>query len=212
MSGADEPLPPEEFRALIEEALPRFGLPRSSDRIDPLARFLSELDRARRTTNLTGRLSPSDLVAHTLESVLGERLLPRSATVVDVGTGGGFPGVPLALWRPDLAVTWLEPRRRRVEFLERVRAALPVKNATVRLGRAPALPARAFDVATARAVPLTGGVFGEAQFVKPGGAILLWTTEPAAVPDELSRAGFRLRETVPVPESRRRAIALYLRD
>lgn len=212
MSGADEPLPPEEFRALIEEALPRFALPQSSDRIEPLARFLAELDRGRRTTNLTGRLSPSDLVAHALESVLGELLLSPSAAVVDVGSGGGFPGVPLALWRPDLAVTWLEPRRRRAEFLEHVRSTLPVENATVRLGRAAGLPPRAFDFATARAVPRTGGVFGSARFVKPGGAILLWTTEPGAVPDELAHVGFQLRETVPVPESRRRAIALYRRD
>jgi 16S rRNA (guanine527-N7)-methyltransferase len=210
MSGADEPLPPEEFRALIEEALPRFGLPESPDRINPLARFLAELDRGRRTTNLTGRLSPSELVAHALESVLGQRLIPRSAAVVDVGTGGGFPGVPLALWRPDLAVTWLEPRRKRAEFLERVRSTVPVENATVRLGRAESLPAGGFDFATARAVP-PGGVFGGVHFVKPGGAILLWTTEPATVPDELARAGFRLRESVPVPESRRRAIGLYSR-
>jgi 16S rRNA (guanine527-N7)-methyltransferase len=211
MSGADEPLPPEEFRALIERALPRFGLPESPDRIDPLARFLAELDRGRRTTNLTGRLSSPELVAHALESVLGERLIPPTAALVDVGTGGGFPGVPLALWRPDLAVTWLEPRRKRAEFLERVRSKLSVDNAAVRLGRAASLPAGGFDFATARAVPRTGGVFGGARFVKPDGAILLWTTEPATVPDELARAGFRLQETVPVPESRRRAIALYRR-
>jgi 16S rRNA (guanine527-N7)-methyltransferase len=212
MSGADDPLPPEEFRALLEEALPRFGLPQVSSRIEPIARFLAELDRGRRTTNLTGRLSPPDLVAHALESVLGDRLLTPTATVVDVGTGGGFPGVPLALWRPDLAVTWLEPRRRRAEFLEHLRSVLAVENATVRPGRAAGLPARAFDFATARAVPRTGGVFGSVHFLKPGGAVLLWTTEPETVPDELMRAGFRLRETVPVPESRRRAIASYRRD
>jgi 16S rRNA (guanine527-N7)-methyltransferase len=212
MSGADDPLPPEEFRALVEDALPRFGLPESPDRIDTLARFLAELDRARRTTNLTGRLSPPELAAHALESVLGERLIPPSSAVVDVGTGGGFPGVPLALWRPDLAVTWLEPRRKRAEFLERVRTNMPVENAAVRLGRAASLPAGGFDVATARAIPLTGGVFGGARFLEPGGAILLWTTEPATIPDELARAGFRLRETIAVPGSRRRAIALYRRD
>ena len=55
-------------------------------------------------------------------------------------------------------------------------------------------------------------MFGGLHFVKPGGAILLWTTEAETVPVELARAGFRLRETVPVPESRRRVIALYRRD
>ena len=211
MSGADGPLPPEEFRALLSAALPRFGLPSASDRVEALARFLAELDRWRRTTNLTGRLTPSDLVAHTLESLLGERFLTPSSSVVDVGTGGGFPGVPLALGRPDLSVTWLEPRRKRAGFLEHLRITLPVENATVVAGRIASLPARAFDFATARAVPLSGGVFGGAQFLKPGGSIVLWTTAPEAVPVELARAGFQLEETLAVPESRRRAIALYRR-
>lgn len=211
MSGADEPLPPEEFRALVREALPRFPLPDPPDRIERLARFLAELDRWRRTTNLTGRLTARDLVAHALESVLGERFLPPSAAVVDIGTGGGFPGVPLALWRTDLSLTWLEPRRRRVEFLDHVRRVLAVENAEVRAGRATSLPAAAFDFATARAIPRSGGVFGDLHFLRPGGGVLLWTTEPQATPAELARAGFQRVEALPVPESQRRVIALYRR-
>lgn len=211
MSGADEPLPPEEFRALLDEALPRFGLPDRSPRVEPLARFLAELDRWRRTTNLTGRLSAEELAAHALESVLGERFLSRSAAVVDIGTGGGFPGVPLAIWRPDLSVTWLEPRKKRAEFLSHVNRAVPVENAQVLAGRAAGLPAASFDFATARAVPGAGGVFGEARFLRPGGGILLWTTEPERTPSDLARAGFRLVEVLPIPESRRRVIALFRR-
>jgi len=211
MSGADAPLPPEEYRALLEEALPRFGLSSGSSRVELLSRFLSELDRWRRTTNLTGRLSATGLVAHALESVLGERFLSPSAAVVDIGTGGGFPGVPLAVWRPDLSVTWLEPRRKRAEFLKHVQSAVRLENAKVVLGRASGLPAATFDFATARAVPLTGGVFGNAQFLKRGGGVLLWTTESRVTPSELASAGFRLVEVLPVPESQRRSIALYRR-
>ena len=78
-------------------------------------------------------------------------------------------------------------------------------------GPASALPAAAFDFATARAVPLSSGVFGEVAFLRRHGAILLWTTAPEPVPQELQRLGFRLSQAVPVPESRRRAIALYRR-
>lgn len=211
MSGADEPLPPEGFRALLDEALPHFGLPDPSSRIEPLARFLAELDRWRRTTNLTGRLAAAELVAHALESVLGERFLSRSATIVDIGTGGGFPGVPIAIWRPDLSVTWLEPRKKRAEFLGHVSRAVPVENAQVLAGRASGLPATGFDFATARAVPVAGGVFGEARFLRPAGAILLWTTGPEMLPSGLARAGFRRVEVLPIPESRRRVIAVYRR-
>jgi 16S rRNA (guanine527-N7)-methyltransferase len=130
---------------------------------------------------------------------------------VDIGTGGGFPGVPLALWRSDLSMTWLEPRRKRVEFLTHVQRALGVENAKVLAGRASGLPRSAFDFATARAVPLTGRVFGDLPFLRPEGGVLLWTTEPKGIPPELERAGFRLVEALPVPESVRRAIALYRR-
>jgi 16S rRNA (guanine527-N7)-methyltransferase len=210
MSGADEPLPPEEFRALLDEALPRFGLD-PSPRVEPLARFLAELDRWRRTTNLAGRLAAPELAAHAIESVLGERFLSPSAAVVDIGTGGGFPGVPIAIWRPDLSVTWLEPRKKRAEFLIHVRRAVPVENAQVLAGRASGLPAASFDFATARAIPVESGVFGEARFLRPGGGILLWTTEPEETPSDLARAGFRLVEVFPIPESRRRVIALFRR-
>lgn len=208
MSGADEPLPPEEFRTLLDEAVPRFGLSDRAPGIEPLARFLAELDQWRRSTNLTGRLSARELVAHTLESVLGEKFLTPSAAFVDIGTGGGFPGVPIAIWRPDLSVAWLEPRRKRAEFLTRVRDAVPVENARVLTDRASRLPAASFDFATARAVPVSDGVFGEALFLRPGAGILLWTTEPAQIPSELARAGFRLRKVLAIPESRRRVIAL----
>lgn len=211
MSGADEPLPPDRFRALVHEALSRFGLIGAPGRVESLARFLAELDSWRRTTNLTGRLSPPELVEHALESVLGEPFLPRGVAVVDIGTGGGFPGVPLALWRPDLSVTWLEPRRKRAEFLNHIQRALAVENAKVRIGRASALPASSFDFATARAVPPTG-VFGNLSFLRGEAGVLLWTTHPDEAPAELRRAGFALSETLPVPGSRRRAIALYRRS
>lgn len=55
---------------------------------------------------------------HVLNSVALASLIPNEATVVDVGSGAGLPGIPLALYRPDLRVTLLEPLARRVSFLE----------------------------------------------------------------------------------------------
>jgi 16S rRNA (guanine527-N7)-methyltransferase len=57
---------------------------------------------------------------HILNSVAGAALIPRGATVIDVGSGAGLPGVPLALLRPDLVITLLEPLERRSAFLEAV--------------------------------------------------------------------------------------------
>ena len=203
--GPAEPFPPERFRSLLEDALP--GIPFGPDLTDlqqlGLARFLTELDAWRRRVNLTGRLRSEELVSHALESVLGAGLLPPGAQVVDVGTGGGFPGVPLAIVRPDLSVTWLEPREKRAAFLRHLARALPVENAIVRVGRAEDLPASSFDFATSRAIRIETL---KAGFLQPRGGLLLWTTDSTGVP-----SGFQRESTLSIPGSRHRVIALFRR-
>jgi 16S rRNA (guanine(527)-N(7))-methyltransferase RsmG len=171
---------------------------------------LSELDRARRRTNLTGPLSAEALVEHALESALGERLIPHGARVIDIGSGAGFPGVPLAIVRSDLVLTALEPRRKRADFLRRVIEVIGLPNASVRQARARDLEERAFDLATLRAVGDLESVIGTASFLKEGGCILFWTTEPVSplFPGSL----FAKRRVVGIPHSRRRVVAVYGRE
>src|SRR5580765_961510 len=84
-------------------------------------------------------------------------VLPESATVADVGSGAGLPGLVLAIARPDLQVTLIEPLLRRTTFLEEVSADLGLSNVEVVRGRADALHgARTFDVVTSRAVAPLG--------------------------------------------------------
>jgi 16S rRNA (guanine527-N7)-methyltransferase len=209
MSAGPEPLPPEEFRGLLELELPRWDLTASGAAVAPLARFLAELDRWRRRVNLTGRLSPSELVSHSLESVLGARFLPEGAGVVDVGTGGGFPGVPLAIWRPDLEVTWLEPREKRAAFLRHVARTIPVENARILVARQEDLPRESFGFATSRALTSEASAWADAPFLKAGGALLLWTTASEKRFADLAARGLRLEATLPVPGSRGRAIVRF---
>jgi 16S rRNA (guanine527-N7)-methyltransferase len=209
MSGGPEPLPPEDFRGLLQRELPRWNLTAPDATLDRLSSFLAELDRWRTRINLTGRLSTPDLVSHALESILGERHLPEGARVVDIGTGGGFPGVPLAIWRPDLDVTWLEPREKRAAFLRHLARAIPVPNARVREARQEDLPAASFGYATSRAVKIDSRSVKEAPFLEPGGALLLWTTSPGRLAAELAPTGLRLEATVPIPGSRQRAIGVF---
>lgn len=88
-------------------------------------------------------------------AVLGE-LIPRDSAVLDVGSGAGLPGLPLAIARPDLSVTLLEPMARRVAFLDEVVADLGLPRVTVVRGRAEDGAVRRnlgrFPVVTARAV------------------------------------------------------------
>lgn len=89
---------------------------------------------------------------HVLNCAVLADLVPQSATVIDVGSGAGLPGIPLALARPDLAVTLVEPLERRCVWLGQVVEDLGVP-VTVERGRAEDLVGRlSADVVTARAV------------------------------------------------------------
>ena len=169
--------------------------------------FLAELDRWRRRTNLTGALTPDELAEHALESLVGSELIINRERVIDIGSGAGFPGLPLAILRPDLAVTLLEPRARRAAFLRHVGRTLELPNATVLEGRIEEVGGQTFSVATTRAVGSFSRWIGEARFLEPRGLLLAWTTEPEKVARELP--GFLLERSVPVPGSARRQIAAF---
>lgn len=113
---------------------------------------------------------------HLLNSaVLGE-LVPEGARVLDVGSGAGLPGIPLALARPDLVIVLLEPMVRRVVWLEEVLAVLGLA-VSVHRGRAEDPGVRdecgGNDVVTARAVAPLGRLAGwSLPLVAPGGRLL----------------------------------------
>ena len=98
--------------------------------------------------------------------------------VVDVGSGGGAPGVPLAASLPHRTFTLLEAERRKCDFLERVTAGL--RNVTVVWGRAEEQPCDAFGVALAKALakpPVAAELC--LPLVAPGGAAVLWLADSA---------------------------------
>ncbi|MYW03076.1 16S rRNA (guanine(527)-N(7))-methyltransferase RsmG [Streptomyces sp. SID3343] len=90
---------------------------------------------------------------HLLNCGVVAELIAENAIVHDVGSGGGLPGIPLALVRPDLRITLVEPLLRRTTFLDEVVAELGLDNVEVLRGRAEELRGRtSADVVTARAV------------------------------------------------------------
>ena len=119
-------------------------------------------------------------------AVVAELIGAGYRTLVDIGSGAGLPGIVLAMVRPDLDITLLEPMERRCRFLADCTAEFGLANTTVMRGRAEDTRLQA-DVATARAVaPLDRLASLSAGLVRPGGMVLAIKGRTAA--DELKKA------------------------
>jgi len=129
---------------------------------------------------------------HLLNSAAIASLVSVGARVVDVGSGAGLPGIPLALARPDLTVTLLEPLARRVAFLTECVRRLGLERVTVVRGRAEEGPIRrqlgGADAVTARAVAPLDKLAGWClPLLRPGGLLLAMKGSTAAA--ELAATG-----------------------
>lgn len=133
---------------------------------------------------------------HVLNSAAIAEVVPADAEVVDVGSGAGLPGIPLALARPDLRVTLLEPMARRVGWLTMVVSELGLPVTVVR-GRAEERETRRrcgeSDVVTARAVAPMGRLVTWAMpLVRPGG--ILAAMKGASAHEEIERDRRQIRD------------------
>jgi 16S rRNA (guanine527-N7)-methyltransferase len=130
---------------------------------------------------------------HLLNCAVVAELVPPGATVVDIGSGAGLPGIVIAMLMPEVRMTLLEPMLRRTVFLEECVADLGLANVTICRGRAEDLSGKLrADVATARAVaPLDRLAQLSAGVIRPGGTVL--ALKGRDVQAELERADPVLR-------------------
>jgi 16S rRNA (guanine527-N7)-methyltransferase len=150
--------------------------------IDPTAQakllaYLALLDKWNRTHNLTAIREPARMVTHHLLDALA--VLPHlpdtsELRLLDVGSGGGVPGLPLAIARPRWRVTLLDSNRKKAAFLRQAVAELEVNNAEVVAARVEDFaPEVRFDVAISRAFSdLVAFAKAALPLVRPGGSIV----------------------------------------
>ncbi len=131
---------------------------------DALAVFGQQIDQARsffdllvRDGDLLGLVGPRELPKlwsrHILNSAVVAELVEPGQLVADVGSGAGFPGIPMAILKPETQFVLIEPMERRANWLSDVVVpGLGLKNVQVLRGRAEEAPLRNYDVVTARAV------------------------------------------------------------
>ena len=143
------------------------------DKIELMYRHWQLMLKWNARTNLTAIRKDSEaLLKHYADSVVMVNILPPSGSVLDVGSGGGFPGIPLAIVRPDLTWRLLEPRQKRVSFLKATVARLGLKNVEVIAARSDETPTSTSDLAVTRATfSDVDGARTVLDWLRPDGAL-----------------------------------------
>jgi 16S rRNA (guanine527-N7)-methyltransferase len=152
-----------------------------------LSAYLDLLLKWNARTNLTAIRDPEEIVRrHFGESLFAARhLAPGTATLLDFGSGAGFPGLPIALLRPEIQVTLAESQNKKATFLREAVRTLSLPNVEVWAARAETLPAiRQFHTVTLRAVDNMEAALPAARArIAPGGQLVLLTTAAQVPPD-----------------------------
>ncbi len=142
-------------RDALERGARQLGLQVESDVCDRLLAYLSLMAKWNKTYNLTAVREPLAMVSHHLLdslAVLPHLAVPAGASLADIGSGAGLPGIPLAIARRDWAVMLVEASEKKAAFLRQATIELGLRNASVHQGRVEAWhPAEGFAVVISRA-------------------------------------------------------------
>ena len=171
---SDPAHPAEGERAALAAGADALGVPLSGPQLDTLLALLDELERANAAFNLTAiRDRAGMLRKHLLDSLSVWPFL-RGERVADVGTGAGFPGLPLAIASPERRFTLIEATGKKARYVAATVERLGLSNVEVVNSRAEAYrPERPFDVVVARAVAAVADLIAYAgHLCAPGGRIL----------------------------------------
>lgn len=180
----------EQERALHEflvTSVKGLDLSLTGQQVQQFLAYLSLLLTWNRTTNLTSITDPFAVVSkHFVDSLTALKAFsfPPAGVVLDVGSGAGFPGIPLKIAKNDLHLVCVEPSLKKCSFLRLVLGTLKLESASVYAGgiqQYAADQSRVLaDVITVRALRLEDVASAAARVLKPNGHLLLYQTEKTA--------------------------------
>jgi 16S rRNA (guanine527-N7)-methyltransferase len=160
---------------LLVEGARALQLELTDGQIDQLMAYLALLAKWNAVYNLTAVRDPNQMVTqHLLDSLAAVPAFNGAKNVLDVGAGGGLPGVVLAIVRPDMRVSMIDTVHKKTAFLTQVKAELGLSNVTVHTGRVEQLETPLpYDVITSRAfADLHDFVTWSGQLLKEGGRFI----------------------------------------
>ena len=158
-------------RQKLQSGLKEMGLDLSGEQQDKLLAYVEMLKKWNKTYNLTALRDESQIISHhLLDSLTLPPYLEGAQTMLDVGSGGGQPGIPAAVCRPDLQITLLDANTKKTSFLQQAAIELELKNVRIVSGRVEAVQGLQADVITSRAfAELADFVNWTAHLLQDGG-------------------------------------------
>lgn len=171
----------------LRDGIAQMGLNITAEQQNKLLAYVGLLKKWNKTYNLTALRDESLMISHhLLDSLTLLPYLEGAQTMLDVGSGGGQPGIPAAVCRPDLQITLLDANTKKTSFLQQAVIELGLDNVRVISGRVEALQGFQADIITSRAfAELADFTAWTAQLLKDGG---YWAAMKGVYPhEEISR-------------------------
>lgn len=206
--------PRSEFISALRRAIKEFGIEGPTrEQINKMADHYAFLLKWNRKVNLTRIVEPREAARlHYAESLFGIRFLGDARAALDIGSGAGFPAIPMAIVKPDLQVTALEPSRKKAIFLEEAKAELELANLSVARARIEGFDIAGYDLLTVRALPRAAQLLVDlAASLRERQRLMLFCTDELLAELERHAARALKVEARRIPGSRSRLVAIFSR-
>ncbi|HEX8817346.1 MAG TPA: 16S rRNA (guanine(527)-N(7))-methyltransferase RsmG [Terriglobales bacterium] len=200
---------------IAAELGPFLSAPLTEAQIAAVSSYMDLLLRWNARVNLTAIRDPNEMLTrHFGESIFAAQYLfpgsqaAASGHLIDLGSGAGFPGLPIKIWAPELRVTLIESNQKKATFLREVVRSLKLTGVEVFVGRAESYVGDRGDVVTLRAVErFEQALPTAAGLVAPGGRLALLIGGAQFERAEQLAAGFKWEKPVAIPLSEARVLA-----
>ncbi len=218
-----------EYLSTLREGAESLGLELPEDWVEGLLTHQELVDKWSRKINLTSLYKPEEAaIRHALDSLLFTQVIEPDCelSTIDVGSGAGFPGIPVAIARPDLPLVLLEPIRKRASFMRVVLSELGLTSVRVEEGRLPEAKeavagraARLFPVEqmiSRATIPPLKLIECAGPRMAAGGRLILTSGQGAPSEEELAAAGqeaglsFKKRHAFALPDGSSRVLDVLI--